>query len=99
MKKLLPIGALLLMACAPPHSDVKAIVGAKMGEWEHSVVLIERGKITVTGSQQDVPVPKGAEITGGVGAEIDPTVKPGDAATFTLKGAANRAMKDGNWVN
>jgi len=27
------------------------------------------------------------------------TVKPGDAATFTLKGAANRAMKDGNWVN
>lgn len=104
MSRLTPLVAvvfLFLAACSPPQNDVKAIVGAKMGEWSNTVVLVDKGKVTAAGRQQDVPVPKGSQTTSGLGGTIEPALKVGDAATFTLKGSPgtpDRSMRDGEWA-
>jgi hypothetical protein len=51
--KYLLIFALLLSACTSP-SGVKAIVGAKLGSIDYSVVVIENGKIIAAGPQSQV---------------------------------------------
>lgn len=102
MKKLLVLAALSLAGCTSPDaSGVKAIVGAKLGAIDYSVVVIEGGKITALGPQSQVPVPKGSEITRGIGMTIEPdggTLEPGSAANLILKGATERKMHNGEWV-
>jgi len=107
MKKLLLIAALALAAwalqsCTPPEaSGVKVIVGAKLGAIDYSVVVIEKGKIAAAGPQSQVPVPKGSEITRGIGMTIEPdgdSIEPGHAANLILKGSTERKMHNGEWV-
>jgi hypothetical protein len=108
MKKLLVIAALSLSACTPPNaSGVKVIVGAKLvmpghDPIDYSVVVIENGKITAAGPQAIVPVPKGSAITKGIGMTLEPdgdSIEPGHAADLILKGATERKMHNGEWVN
>jgi hypothetical protein len=106
MKRLLlaalALAALTLESCTSPNaSGVKVIVGAKLGAIDYSVVVIENGKITAAGPQSRVPVPKGSEITRGIGMTIEPdgdSVEPGHAANLILKGATERKMHNGEWV-
>jgi hypothetical protein len=102
MKKLFVIGALFLAACTSPDaSGVKVIVGAKLGALDYSVVVIENGKITAAGPQSQIPVPKGSEITRGIGMTIVPdgdSIEPGRPANLILKGATERKMHNGEWV-
>jgi cytosine/adenosine deaminase-related metal-dependent hydrolase len=102
MKKLLLLAGLALAGCTSPDaSGVKVIVGAKLGAIDYSVVVIENGKITAAGPQSQVPVPKGSEITRGIGMTIEPdggSLEPGSAANLILKGATERKMHDGEWV-
>ena len=98
--KYLLIFALLLSACTSP-SGVKAIVGAKLGSIDYSVVVIENGKIIAAGPQSQVPVPKGSEITRGIGMAIEPdgdSIAPGHAANLILKGSTERKMHNGEWI-
>jgi len=108
MKKFLIIAALSLAACTPPEaSGVKVIVGAKLiaapgrEPIEYSVVVIEGGKITAAGPQATTPVPKGSEITRGIGMTIEPdgdSIDPGHPANLILKGATERKMHNGEWM-
>jgi len=102
MKKLFVMSALFLTACTSPDaSGVKVIVGAKLGAIDYSVVVIENGKITAAGPQSQIPVPKGSEITRGIGMTIEPdggSLEPGSAANLILKGATERRMHNGQWV-
>lgn len=102
MKKLFAVSTLFLAACTSPDaSGVKVIVGAKLGAIEYSVVVIENGKITAAGPQSQVPVPKGSEITRGIGMTIEPDggpIEPGHAANLILKGPTERKMHNGEWV-
>jgi hypothetical protein len=102
MKKLVLLAALGLAGCTSPDaSGVKVIVGAKLGAIDYSVVVIENGKITAAGPQSQVPVPKGSEITRGIGMTIEPdgdSIEPGHAANLILKGATERKMHNGEWV-
>jgi hypothetical protein len=88
---------------------VKVIVGAKLlaapgrEPVEYSVVVIEGGKITAAGPQSAIPVPKGSAITRGIGMTIEPEpggdpVEAGRAANLVLKGASERRMHNGEWV-
>ena len=87
----------------PEQARVKAIVGAKLGSMEHSVVVIEGGKIRDVGPQSSTPVPKGAEITSGLGSTLVPAsggaIEPGKPADLSLEGASTRTMRAGEWVN
>jgi hypothetical protein len=108
MKKLLLIAALSLAACTSPDaSGVKVIVGAKLiaapgrEPIEYSVVVIEGGKITAAGPQATTPVPKGSEITRGIGMAIEPdgdSIEPGHPANLILIGATERKMHNGEWT-
>lgn len=102
MKKFLLFAALALAGCTSPDaSGVKVIVGAKLGAIDYSVVVIENGKITAAGPQSQVPVPKGSTITRGIGMTIEPdgdSIEPGHPANLTLKGATERKMHNGEWV-
>jgi len=101
MKKLLPLFALTLACCNSPASGVKVIVGAKLGAIDYSVVVIEGGKIIAVGPQATTPVPKGSEITRGIGMTIEPdgeSIEPGHAANLILKGASGRKMHNGEWT-
>ena len=95
---------LFVAACSSPPSGVKAIVGAKLDAIEYSVVVIENGKIRAVGSQADVPVPKGSEITSGLGKTIAPIaspIDPGQPAELVLRdratGAVRATMHKGEW--
>lgn len=102
MKKLLLIAIVLAGCTAPGASGIKVIVGAKLGSIDYSVVVIENGKITAAGPQSQIPVPKGSTITRGIGMTIEPdggSLEPGQPANLILKGATERRMHDGNWVN
>jgi hypothetical protein len=102
--------AILLTACtSPQESGVKVIVGARLETGannppiEHSVVVIADGKIRAAGTQAEVPVPKGSEITGGLGMTIQPVpggepIEAGRPANLILKGAKDRYMRNGKWV-
>ena len=99
-----------LCGCIPPQeSGVKVIVGAKLeagpgrAPIEYSVVVIADGKFQAVGPQATTPVPKGAEITRGLGSTIEPLpggepIEPGRPADLVLKGAVQRMMRHGEWV-
>lgn len=102
MKKLLLLCALTLAGCTSPEaSGVKVIVGARLGTIDYSVVIIEGGKITAAGPQSQIPVPKGSEITSGLGMTLEPdpdSIEPGHPANLILKGPTARRMHNGEWV-
>jgi hypothetical protein len=99
-----------MAACTSPDaSGLKAIVGARLiaapgrTPIEYSVVVIENGKFREVGPQAFVPVPKGAELTRGIGMTIEPApgsgpIEPGRPADLVLQGATQRVMHDGQWV-
>jgi len=104
------LAALSMTACISPESSgLKVIVGARLiaapGQppIEYSVVVIENGKFRDVGPQATVPVPKGAELTRGIGMTIEPApgsgpIEPGRPADLVLRGATQRVMRDGQWV-
>jgi hypothetical protein len=110
MKKyLFPIALLLLLAAciSPEESGVKVIVGAKLGSLDYSVVVIADGKFRAVGPQSSTPVPKGSEITRGLGMTIEPLpggtpIEAGRPANFSLRnnltGEIVRIMQGGEWV-
>jgi hypothetical protein len=90
----------MLVGCTS-SSGVKVIVGAKLGTIDYSVVVIEDGKITAAGPQSQVPVPKGSEITSGIGMTLEPdggSIEPGHAANLILRGPTTKKMHNGEWV-
>ena len=106
MKRAAAVALALLMLCAcisPKESGVKVIVGAKLWNMEYSVVVIEDGKFRAVGPQSSTPVPKGAEITRGLGMTIEPLpggtpIEPGKSADLVLKGDPDRVMRGGEWI-
>ena len=102
--------AAVLAACTSPEaSGVKVIVGAKLiaapgrAPVEYSVVVIADGKFREVGPQASTPVPKGAELTRGIGMTVEPTpdggpIEPGRPADLILKGDTERLMRRGEWV-
>jgi hypothetical protein len=110
MKRLLLVLTVALAACvSPEESGVKVIVGAKLiaapgrAPIDYSVVVIEKGKFREVGPQQSTPVPKGAEMTRGIGMTIEPlpgggSIEAGKPADLILKGSPDRIMKAGEWV-
>ncbi len=101
---------LFLAACASKDtSGVKAIVGAKLiaapgrEPLEYSVIVIEGGMFRAVGPQSSTPVPKGAEITRGLGMTATPVdsanpIEPGQPANLVLNGATPRTLRNGEWV-
>lgn len=109
MKKLLLATLVTLVSCnSPQESGVKVIVGAKLiaaegrAPIEFSVVVIDGGKFREVGPQSSTPVPKGAEMTRGIGMTIEPgpggtPIEPGQPANLILKGPTDRIMRNGEW--
>jgi len=106
---------LLLASCGSPSdsSPVKVIVGAQLDPGhdnpriEHSVIVIRDGKFQAVGPQQSTPVPKGAQITSGMGKLVTPApgsalIAPGQPADLVLRDAATNSaqlvMHDGEWL-
>lgn len=104
----------LLASCGSPadSSPVKVIVGAQLDpghdnpRLEHSVIVIRDGKFQAVGPQQSTPVPKGAQITSGIGKLVTPIpssalIATGEAADLVLRDAATNSaekiMHDGEW--
>jgi len=110
MKKCALIAVMVLTACvSPEESGVKVIVGAKLiagpgrAPVDYSVVVIEKGKIRAMGPESSTPVPKGAEMTRGMGMTLEPApgagpIEIGKPADLVLKGSTERVMRDGEWV-
>jgi hypothetical protein len=109
----------LLASCGSPSesSPVKVIVGAQLDpgrdqpRLEHSVIVIRDGKFQAVGPQQSTPVPKGAQITSGMGKLVAPApgtatvirvIAAGEPADLVLRDAATgsveMAMHDGEWL-
>jgi len=109
-KSLFLIATVYLAACSvPTESGVKVIVGARIENppMEHSVVVIAEGKIRAVGTQAAIPVPKGSQITSGLGMTVAPLngsgpLEAGAPANLVLKGPtqrpSERVMRDGEWV-
>lgn len=112
MKQFVFVFCLILFAsCGEQPNEPKklAIVGARLVDGtgaaaiEHSIVIVEAGKIAAVGPQTSVPLPKDAEIVDGLGRTIEPpkgsTIRKGDAANLTLGDAAGstRTMVEGKW--
>jgi|SRR6516162_8557664 hypothetical protein len=102
-KLLLAVCVAVLTACvSPQESGVKVIVGAKLGAVDYSVVVIANGKFQAVGPQATTPVPKGAEITSGLGMTIEPVpggqIEVGQPANLMLKGGTERIMRNGEWA-
>jgi hypothetical protein len=106
------VAVILLAACSSP-SGVQVIVGAKLiaapgtPPIDYSVVVIEGGKFKAVGPQATTPVPKGSEITRGMGMTVAPLpggdpIEPGHVANLVLKetelGPVVRIMRDGRWL-
>jgi len=115
MNKALLLPLILLASCGSPseNSPVKVIVGAQLDpgrdnpRLEHSVIVIRDGKFQAVGPQQSTPVPKGAQITSGMGKLITPApssalIAPGLHADLVLRDAATNSaemiMHDGEWL-
>ncbi len=109
--RLLGMLALTLTACtSPQESGVKVIVGARLEPGEgrppidYSVVVIADGKFRAVGPQASTPVPKGSEITQGLGMTIEPIpggdpIEAGRNANLVMKGnGSERTMSNGKWV-
>jgi hypothetical protein len=106
--------ALLFAGCTRPEdSGVIAVVGAKLDpgggkpEIEYSVIVVKDGKFQAVGTQAATPVPKGAQITQGLGKLVEPAtrgrvIEVGQPATFLLRDAytlsVEMQMLDGAWV-
>jgi len=105
----------LLVSCGSPSapSPVKVIVGAQLDPGhdrpplEHSVIVIRDGKFEAVGPQASTPVPKGAQITSGMGKLITPApstavIAAGEPADLVLRNAATKSaekiMHDGEWL-
>jgi hypothetical protein len=110
MRKLWIIACVAALAgcVSSQESGVKVIVGAKLEQpgqpaIDYSVVVIENGKVRAAGPQSTTPVPKGGEITSGLGMTIEPApggrIETGQPANLVLKGAAERTMRNGEWTN
>jgi hypothetical protein len=101
---------LFLAGCVHPgDSGVQVIVGAKLepgpgrAAVDYSVVVISGGKFQAVGPQSSTPVPIDAQRTSGLGMTIEPLpggdpIEPGRAANLILKGAHDRIMRGGVWV-
>ncbi len=106
---------LLLAGCSEPATEpgLKALVGGRLEASlnakavPYSVVVIASGKIRAVGSQQMVPVPKGAETVSTKGKVVRPMpqdgeIKIGEPANLMIvdaeTGAPDRVMRDGEWV-
>jgi hypothetical protein len=107
--------AFLLASCGSPSEapPVKVIVGAQLDpghenpKLEHSVIVIRDGKFQAVGPQASTPVPKGAQITSGMGKLVTPIpssalIAPGEPADLVLRDAATKSaekiMHDGEWL-
>ena len=102
--------AAALCACvSPQESGIKVIVGAKLepgpgrAPIDYSVVVIADGKFRSVGPEATTPVPKGSEITRGLGMTIEPIpggdpIEPGRPANLVLKDSTDRVMRNGEWV-
>ena len=105
----------LLASCGSPSdsSPVKVIVGAKLDpgrdnpRLEHSVIVIRDGKFQAVGPQASTPVPKGAQITSGMGKLVTPApssalIAAGEPADLVLRDAATNSaekiMHEGEWL-
>jgi hypothetical protein len=105
----------LLASCGAPSdsSPVKVIVGAQLDpgherpRLEHSVIVIRDGKFQAVGPQASTPVPKGAQITSGMGKLVTPMpstsmIAVGEPADLVLRNAATNSaeviMHDGEWM-
>ena len=105
MKLALASFCLLLCACSQP-TGVKVILGAQLNDIPYSVVVIDNGKITAVGPQSQIPVPKGSEITRGIGKILEPIptsskIAPGESADLLLRDPSNGSqmtMRSGEWV-
>jgi hypothetical protein len=67
------------------------------------VVVIADGKIRAAGTQAAVPVPKGSEITSGMGMTVEPVpggepIEAGRPANLVLKGPTTKVMRNGEWI-
>jgi hypothetical protein len=116
MKRKISVALVLLLAsCGSPSdtSGAKVIVGAQLDpghdnpRLEHSVIVIRDGKFQAVGPQQSTPVPKGAQITSGMGKLVTPApgsalIAPGQPADLVLRNAATNSaemiMHDGEWL-
>ena len=107
MKRCLPLLFILLGCGGVPASNVKVIVGARLPSRgiEYSVVVVEGKTIREVGMQSDIPVPKGSQITSGLGKVLEAApgadIGPGEPATFSLRNAQTTAidarMIEGVW--
>jgi hypothetical protein len=105
----------LLASCGATSdsSPVKVIVGAQLDpgherpRLEHSVIVIRDGKFQAVGPQASTPVPKGAQITSGMGKLVTPMpstsmIAVGEPADLVLRNAATNSaeviMHDGEWM-
>lgn len=98
---------------------MKVIVGARLltapdrPPIDYSVIIVQDGKFREVGPQSSTPVPKGAEITRGLGMTIEPVpggqpIEPGRPADLVMKPnapasgqsapPAERVMRGGEWV-
>jgi len=95
----------IFSGCSAPPSDVKVIVGAKITgkpDLAYSVVVIDHNKFRAVGAQSDVPVPKGSEITSGLGKILEgDAIEAGQPANLVLRDASTglieRTMRNGEW--
>ena len=112
MRYLASCFALVLTACTG-SSGVQVIVGAKLiarpgaMPLAYSVVVVENGKFKAVGPQSSTPVPKGSQITRGLGMTVEPApggapIEAGRPANLVLKltdlGPVVRTMRDGRWL-
>jgi len=71
-------GMQLFSSTAAPKDELIAIVGGKLinidngSAIDHSVVLVENGKITKTGTQEAIPIPAGARVIHAEGRTVLP---------------------------
>ncbi len=108
-RALFTLALLSLAACnSPQESTVKVIVGARLiaapgrAPIEHSVIVIDGAKIRAAGTQRDTPVPKGAQMTQGLGHTVESLpggtpVEKDQPADLVLKGSPDRIMRGGEW--
>jgi hypothetical protein len=114
-KGILLLTIAVLASCGSPSdgSPVRVIVGAKLDpghdnpRLEHSVIVIRDGKFLAVGPQASTPVPKGAQITSGMGKLVTPApgssmIAAGEPANLVLRDAATSSaemiMHDGEWL-
>jgi hypothetical protein len=114
-KAILLLTIAVLASCGSPSdgSPVKVIVGAQLDpgngnpRLEHSIIVVRDGKFEAAGPQASTPVPKGAQITSGMGKLVTPApgsspIATGEPADLVLRNAATnsveKTMHGGEWL-